>query len=161
MKIRRTEGHGVQRDQAWRVLGMASKLSTDLQQIFVRSAKVPITDLQLRKLIQMAVAPNKEVLKNLQAGHDDELSTCFRNLCNSVAEYAFTSPSQQLDTTRGTLFGAYNAITGYFQNVGTYKDPEAKLRSILLGGTAQLRTQAAFRLCEGFDKGGPSTLHFN
>ena len=32
-----------------------------------------------------------------------------------------TSPSQQQATTRGTLFGAYNAVTGYFQNVRNYK----------------------------------------
>lgn len=55
-----------------------------------------------------------------------------------------TSDSQQMNTTKGTLFGAYNAVTGYYQNVRSYKDSEAKLQSIILGGTAQLKSQKAF-----------------
>jgi hypothetical protein len=58
-----------------------------------------------------------------------------------------------LETTKGSLFGAYNAVTGYFQNVRTYKNEEAKLKSLLLGGTGQLRTQKAFNLCEDFANG--------
>jgi len=71
-------------------------------------------------------------------------------MCNSVFEYAMSSPTQQTETTRGTLFGAYNAVTGYFQNVRNYKDDESKLKSLLYGGTAQMRTQKAFNLCMDF-----------
>lgn len=38
-----------------------------------------------------------------------------------------------MDTTKGTLFGAYNAVTGYYQNVRNYKNDEAKLQSIVMG----------------------------
>lgn len=99
------------------------------------------------------MVPNQEVLENITTGKLDELSTCFNNMCNSVFEYAMTSPTQQQETTRGNLFGAYNAVTGYFQNVRNYKDDEAKLKSMLYGGTAQARTQKAFNLCEDFSKG--------
>ena len=44
------------------------------------------------------------------------------------------------------------AITGYFQNVRNYRDEEAKMKSLFYGGTAQLRTQKAFQLCESFVK---------
>ena len=64
-------------------------------------------------------------------------------MCDTVYEYAMTSPLQDMDTTKGTLFGAYNSVTGYFQNVRSYKDSESKLKSILFGGTAQLCSQAA------------------
>jgi hypothetical protein len=47
-------------------------------------------------------------------------------MCDSVYEYAMTSPSQQTETTKGTVFGAYNAITGYFQNVRSYKHVKRK-----------------------------------
>jgi hypothetical protein len=73
---------------------------------------------------------------------------------SNVVEYAFASPTQQQETTKGTLFGAYNAITGYFQNVRAYKNAEVKLKSLFLGGTAQQRTQTAFRLCEEFAQHG-------
>ena len=43
-------------------------------------------------------------------------------------------------------------VTGYFQNVRTYKNEEAKLKSLLFGGIGQLRTQKAFQLCESFAK---------
>jgi hypothetical protein len=72
-----------------------------------------------------------------------------------------SNPSQQLETTKGTVFGAYNAITGYFQNVRTYKDDEAKLKSLLFGGTAQLRTARAFHLCEDFVMKGENALILN
>lgn len=74
-------------------------------------------------------------------------------MCDSVFEYAMTSPTQQQEITRGNLFGVYNAVTGYFQNVRNYKNDEAKLKSMLYGGTAQARTQKAFNLCEDFFKG--------
>lgn len=60
-----------------------------------------------------------------------------------------SSPTQQMDTTAGTVFGAYNAITGYFQNVRSYKDGDAKFKSII-EGTAKQRAQTAFDLCMDF-----------
>jgi len=88
----------------------------------------------------MALVPNKEVLQNIQAGKDDELSPCFKNITNAAFKYAMTNETQQLEITKGSLFGAYNAVTGYFKNVRTYRNEEAKLKSLLFGGTGQLRT---------------------
>ena len=73
--------------------------------------------------------------------------------------YAMTSDSQRMDTTKGTLFGAYNAVTGYYQNVNNYKDDEAKLQSIVIGGTAKTRSQTAFDLCSNFENSGTTFLH--
>ena len=75
--------------------------------------------------------------------------------------YAMISDTQQMDTTKGTLFGAYNAVTGYYQNVRKYKNDEAKLQSIVLGGTAQLKSQKAFDLCTSFSTEGPEILQLN
>ena len=134
-------------------MGISNQLSVQLAVIFNQWTKVRITDHELHRLIQLAMVPNKEVLSNIQRGEWDELSTCFNNICNSVFEYAQTSPSQQTATTDGTLFGAYNAVTGYFQNIRNYKDDEAKLRSLMYGGIAQTRTQRAFNLCADFSTG--------
>jgi hypothetical protein len=103
-------------------MGISNQLSLQLDSIFNRWTKVKVTDPELLRLIQLAMVPNKEVLDNIEKGQYDELSTCFNNMCNSVFEYAMSSPTQQTETTRGTLFGAYNAVTGYFQNVRNYKD---------------------------------------
>ncbi len=154
IKIRHTASAKERLEQAHRVIGLTNTLSGELETLFNHWAKVRITDTEVRKLIQRAMVPNKEVLKNLEAGKEDEMSTMFNNMVNNVYEYAMTSPTQQQETTAGTLFGAYNAVTGYFQNVRAYKNEEAKLKSLFLGGIGQLRTQSAFDLCNSFAKQG-------
>lgn len=161
IKIRHTANAKQRLEQAHKVMGIANKLTEQMESIFNHWAKVRITDPAIKKLIQLAMIPNKEVLHNVQAGKDDELSTCFKNMCDNAYEYALTSPTQQQSTTRGTLFGAYNAVTGYFQNMRNYKNDEAKLKSVLLGGTAQLRTQAAFNLCTDYASKGDGILLMN
>lgn len=142
-------------------MGITSRLNTQLEGIFNQWAKVRILDPELKKLIQMALVPSKEVLQNIQAGKDDDLSTCFKNMADDAFSYAMTNETQQLETTRGTVFGVYNAVTGYFQNVRNYKNEEAKLKSLLFGGTAQMRVQKAFNLCEGFAGIGDDILMLN
>lgn len=152
IKIRHTANAKDRLEQAHRLMGISNELSNELEGIFNRWAKVRITDPQVKKLIQLAMCPNKEVYNNLQQGKDNELSICFRNICDNAFEYAMSNPTQQMDTTKGSLFGTYNAVTGYFQNVRSYKDNEAKLKSLLFNGTGQLRTQKAFDLCVEFEK---------
>ena len=152
IKIRHTVNAKERLETAHRLMGITNKLSVELESIFNRWTKVRINDTEVKKLIQLAMVPNKEVLQNIQAGKDDELSTCFKNICDNSFEYAMCNPTQQLETTKGTLFGAYNAVTGYYQNVRNYKTEEAKLKSLLFGGTGQLRTQKAFDLCNSFER---------
>lgn len=161
IKIRHTANAKERLEQAHKVMGISNKLTDQLQDIFNQWAKVRITDPEVKKLIQLAMVPNKEVLHNLQTGKGDDLSTCFKNMVDNVYAYAMTSPTQSVETTKGTVFGAYNAVTGYFQNVRNYKDNEAKVKSLLFGGTAQLRTQAAFNLCVDYVKNGSDALILN
>ena len=71
-------------------------------------------------------------------------------MCDNAYEYAMSNETQSMASTKGTLFGAYNAVTGYFQNVRVLKDSEAKLKSMMLGGSGQMRTQKAFNICSEF-----------
>jgi len=160
-KIRHTANAKDRLEEAHKLMGITNQLSTQLEGIFNQWAKVRITDPELKKLIQMALVPNKEVLQNIQVGKDDKLSTCFKNMTDAAFEYAMTNESQQLETTKGSLFGAYNAVTGYFQNVRTYKNDEAKLKSLFFGGTGQMRTQKTFNLCEDFAKSGAGIFMMN
>lgn len=153
IKIRHTTGAKERLEQAHKLMGITNTLSAQLETIFNRWSKVKISDPEVKKLIQQAMCPNKEVYSNLQAGKDDDLSTAFRNICDNAFTYAMSNETQTMDTTKGTLFGAYNAVTGYFQNVRNYKNEEAKLKSLLYGGIAQQRTQKAFDLCTSFERG--------
>lgn len=158
IKIRHTSSANDRLKQAHTLMGISHVVSDELEEIFNYWTKVRITDKQVKKLIQVAMAPNKEVIKNLELGLLDKLSTTYTNIVDSAFEYAMGNPTQQMDTTAGTLYGAYNAITGYYQNVRKFKDGDAKLQSII-DGTAKQRGQVAFDLCEKFTRIGVDALN--
>jgi phage/plasmid-like protein (TIGR03299 family) len=160
IKIRHTSSANDRLKQAHTLMGISSNLAGELEGLFNQWANVRITDKEVKKLIQIAMSPNKEVLKNLASGKVEELSANYTNIVDSVFEYAMASPTQQMETTAGTVFGAYNSVTGYFQNVRNYKDDEAKFKSIM-DGTAKQRAQTAFDLCRDFAQKGADSLNFN
>jgi len=161
VRIKHTSGAKQRLDNAHKVMGLANTLSSQLEAIFNQWTKVQVSDREVRKLIQLALCPNKETLTHLEKGNYDEISTAFKNTVDDAFAYAMTSDTQQMNTTKGTLYGAYNAVTGYYQNVRHYKNDEAKLHSIVMGGTAQLRTQKAFDLCTAFVQDGTDIFSFN
>lgn len=160
IRIRHTQNAQDRLEEAHKLMGISNQLASQLGEVFNHWTKVSITDTEVKKLIQQAMAPSKEVLQNVHLGKEDELSTNFKNICDNVFEYGMSDPSQQTETTKGTVFGAYNAVTGYFQNVRSYKDGEAKLKSILYG-TGLQRTQKAFQLCDDFAKFGKEVFRMN
>ncbi len=160
IKIRHTASAADKLKEAYKMLGITNQLSVELEAVFNRWARVRISDPEVKKLIQIAMIPNRETYENLKAGKDDELSSNFKNQVSSVFDYAMTNPTQQEDTTKGTLYGCYNAVAGYFQNVRNYKDTESKFNSIMYG-TGQSRAQTAFNLCADFAKNGSSALTLN
>lgn len=161
VRIKHTAGAKQRLDNAHKVMGLANQFSDQLEGIFNEWTKVKVSDQEVKKLIQLALCPNKETLELLKKGAEDEVSTVFKNVVEDAFAYAMVSDTQQMDTTKGTLFGAYNAVTGYYQNVRSYKDNEAKLQSIVMGGTAQLKSQKAFELCTSFQKVGEEVFQLN
>src|SRR6266542_4493557 len=134
--------------EAARIIHISDVMTEKLTDMFNHWARVRITDAELKKLIRLAMSPNKEVFQAVVTSNDSyEFSRQFEDVCGQVFEYAMTNPSQTMETTAGTLFGAYNAISGYYQNVKDYKSADTKTNSILYG-TAFERTKKAFELCE-------------
>lgn len=158
VRIRHTSNAKDRLEQAHKVMGITDCLSDQLEDIFNHWSKVRITDGEVKKLIALALAPSKEIMENLKNDDESQLSACFSNSIESCFEYALSDDTQLQPTCQGTLFGAYNAVTGYFQNVKPYKDSQAKLKSLLLGGTAQQRGQNAFNLCHDFAQKGSSAF---
>jgi hypothetical protein len=110
IKIRHTASANDRLKQAHTLMGISNVLADELEELFNHWTKVRITDNQLKKLIQVAMAPNKEVFSNLELGLVDKLSTTYTNIVDNAYAYAMGNPTQQMETTAGTLFGAYNAI---------------------------------------------------
>lgn len=160
VRIKHTAGAKERFDEAHRIMGVANVLSIQMEEIFNQWTKVSINDKQVKRLIEHALCPNKETFDLLKKGATDELSSVFKNSINDAFAYAMTSETQQMETTKGTLFGAYNAVTGYYQNVAKYKSEEKKLDSIL-NGSAQKRAQKAFDLCRSFAEIGSDIFLMN
>lgn len=158
IKIRHTASAQERLKQAHQLLGITNQLANELEEVFNHWARVNITDKQVKRLVQLAMAPNKETLNNLKTNKQDEFSSAYINIVNNVLEYALTSPTQQEVSTKGTVFGAYNAVTGYFQNVRNYKNDESKFKSIMYG-TGLQRSQTAFDLCSSFAENGVEALN--
>ena len=158
IKIRHTASANDRLKQAHTLMGISGTMAEELENVFNHWSQVSITDKQVRKLIQVAMAPNREVITNLELGLMDKLSTTYTNIVDSVYEYALGNVTQQMETTAGTVFGAYNAITGYFQNVRRFGNEEAKFKSIM-DGTAKQRGQVAFDLCRDFAAHGADALN--
>jgi hypothetical protein len=89
IKIRHTASANDRLKQAHTLMGISSNLGAELQGLFNQWSRVRITDKELKKLVQVAMAPNKEVLKNLETGKDDELSTVYTNIVDKVALHNF------------------------------------------------------------------------
>lgn len=161
VKIRHTSSAKDRLSTAHKLMGISSKFSKEIEQVYNNWANVRITDKEVKKLIQIAMAPNREVLKSLAKGKKDELSTAYTNIVDSAYRYAMSNPTQQnMETTAGTVFGAYNAVTGYFQNTRNFQNAEDKFKSIF-EGTGKLRAQTAFDLCNAFSIHGADALSYN
>lgn len=120
-------------------MGIVSKTSEIAETTFNHWSKIRISDKEVKKLIELALAPNTETAQKVNLGAYDELSTNFKNQAEQAFAYAMMSDTHLLPTTEGMLFGAYNAVTGYFQSLKNYKTDEEKMKFILLGGTAQTK----------------------
>ncbi|WP_129715527.1 DUF932 domain-containing protein [Pedobacter sp. SYP-B3415] len=160
IKIRHTASASEKLKSAHHMLGLSEQLSTDLEDTFNHWSRVRISDPEVKKLIQLAMMPNKESYEKLKFGRESELSTYYTNIVDNAFDYAMTAESQQGATTKGTLFGAYNAVTGYYQNVRNFKDDDSKFKAIM-HGTALERSQVAFNLCADFATHGSSILRLN
>ncbi len=85
---------------------------------------------------------SKDEIKALAINGNVELSSRKENMIREVILYYHVAP--EIDSIRGTGYGVYNAMTGYFQNVKNFRDEEAKMKSIVLGGLAGQYTQRVF-----------------
>lgn len=99
VRIRHTAGAKQRLDDAHKIMGLANKLSNELENTFNHWAKIKVNDEQVKKLIQLALCPNKETLDHLQRGKFDELSTVYKNSVDDAFMYAMISDSQQMETT--------------------------------------------------------------
>ena len=64
---------------------------------------------------------------------DKKESTRFKNQVDDIYKFAITHPTQTTDAAGGTVWGAYNSISGYYNYIKAYKTQEQKFNSQLFG----------------------------
>jgi hypothetical protein len=144
LRIRHTKNVKRDLDQALKVLEISNSYTKEITEIFQTMAKKPIVEAQLKAIIQASIGTE---LQNEKLANNEKLSKNFASAVDIAMEYAHSADSQLMTTTKGTVFGAYQAVTGYYQNVYKFTDNESMFRSTLLGGKAQQAGQKAFDLC--------------
>jgi hypothetical protein len=117
--------------EAYKVMNIGSKYMNEVQEVFNEMAKTKVTDEQLQDYIIKVMKPEYKSLKS--AEEEEKISTRFKNQVSSIYEFALSHPTQQTNATRGTLWGAYNAISGYYNYIQNYKNEEQKFTSQMFG----------------------------
>ncbi|RKR82828.1 uncharacterized protein DUF932 [Mucilaginibacter gracilis] len=100
VNIRHTASAEEKLKSAHKMLGLSDQLTVELEAIFNRWARVRITDPQVKRLIQLAMIPNKETYQKLKTGQEAELSSHYNNMVSSVFDYAMTANRNILQRVR-------------------------------------------------------------
>lgn len=135
VRIRHTASAVDKLEEAHKLLGLTNSLYDQLDSIFNTMALRKISEKQLMDYVKTLVPENPE------AKHQ----TRNENIRNSILDLHETGLGA--DLSRGTLWGAYNAVAEYADHVQGSKNPDKHLKSIWFGGGERLKLQA-FKLAQ-------------
>lgn len=82
--------------------------------------------------------------------HNPALMTIRKNIFTGLEDYYNNGVGQDIEIRRNTVWGAYNAVTGYIQHEKNYRGPESKLKTVLNGPAWNIMYSAknlALELC--------------
>jgi len=146
VKIKHTKNAQENLRQAHKVLGMINTTADASSEIFNKMARVKITDVKLQEFIAAVMSPKAELISKDK--FEELYSSQVIKVTDQIMEYAIGHDTQKLETTKGTLFGAYNAITGYYQNIKEWESDEVKFDNMIISdaGTAKKKMAKAFEM---------------
>lgn len=127
--------------EAAKIMGIHSDYLDKLESAFRLLYDKKVSDRDMKHLVKTSFL-NKEEMKALAIQGNVELSTRKENVIREVINYYYQAA--EIDSIRGTGYGVYNAVTGYFQNVKNFRSDDAKMKSIVLGGLSGQYTQRIF-----------------
>lgn len=117
------------------VMGLSSTYTKELNDIFTKMANVKIDEKQTRAFIE-------EVM---QQDVDDTPSKYLQNRMDEAFDFALCHDTQKTDAAKNTVFGAYNAISGYYGWIKNYKNADDRFQDSLWK-TGSKKIQKAFDL---------------
>jgi phage/plasmid-like protein (TIGR03299 family) len=139
IKVRHSANASDQLEIAHTMLGITARLADDLQSVFNKMTTIKVTDKEVQDYILKVFLTTAEFLDH------GKVTKHKANIVQDVFSYYLTGIGQELNTCKGTIYGAYNAISGYFNNVKEYKTNESRMTSNLMGDNAKL-VNLAFKM---------------
>jgi len=129
VQIRHTQSAHDKLIAAKATLGLISKGDVKHLEYFERLLDINVTEGQVIELMANAYKIDTNIL-----------SSKGRNILETNLDYYYKGLGQK--DFVGTGWGAYNAITGYLQNVKSYSDDDIKFKSTLLSNQQTIRNDA-------------------
>lgn len=145
--IRHTASAQRKLKDAKNLLGLANKSFDSLEERFAVMSKTTCSDDAFQGLLSdLYLNTNEREQLSEGAAIKEVLSTRKVNIIKDVMAYREKGPGQDLKSCYGTVFGAYNAITGHTSNAKPYRDADLKFKNMFQQGEKDIM-QRAFHKC--------------
>ncbi len=130
VRVRHTANAVQKLEQAHKLLGLTNHLYQQLDSVFNRMSVRKLSDNQLMDYVKTLVPANP----------DAKFQTRNENVRQAILE--LHESGQGAEMSRGSLWGAYNAVTEFSDHVQHSRDAIKQLKSIWFGGGEKLKLRA-------------------
>ena len=166
VKIRHTASVEERLADAHKLLGIHTTLMEEQEQMFNLMAGKQLSVQEFKTYACNVFLTKPELAALAVAGLDKIesgiISTRKVNVIDKVAQYFEYGPGQAMTSARGTMWGAYNAVTGYFHNMKDFKEDTTKKMRTNFYGTNYTTMHTAYvkakDMCEGSLELLPNTI---
>ena len=122
-------------DIALRKLGLVTQSMSERRLLYKNFAKTEISDADFKTFVFNQVFDEEEmklvIANNNKFNGIEEISSRKKNVVKAISNYYFNGIGQK--EVVGTLWGAYNAVTGYVSNVKTYSNNKSLFTNLVEG----------------------------
>jgi phage/plasmid-like protein (TIGR03299 family) len=129
-------------EEAFKVMGIASTYMNKVNHIFESMSTVRVSDSDIDHFLEQVFVPKK---KDGDSEVENVISDRMRTILADVKEYTMNHPTQTTEAAKGTLWGLYNGVSGYFTHVKDYKSSEQRMKDLIYNGASD-KIEEAFRL---------------
>ena len=130
VRIRHTPSAVDKLQEAHKLLGLTNQLYQELELIFNRMALKRITERQLLDFVKTLVPDNEEASFNTRT----------ENIRSKILE--LNESGAGAEYSRGSLWGAVNAVSEFTDHVQNSKDPMKRLNSVWFGSGQRLKLRS-------------------
>lgn len=132
VSIRHYSGAKDRLSEAYKVMGIASAYMKEVETIFNKMANVGLESEKLKEYIFDVMKP-EYVPVTATEEEQVKISSTLINKVDSIFDFAMNHPTQNTAAAGGTVWGAYNAISGYYNFIKEYKTDEQKFTNQMFG----------------------------